>query len=52
MGSQIANRASFDPRNYGYPKLSDLIEATNLFEVTREDKVVLVRDKRKRRAPA
>ena len=48
VGSQIRNQASFDPRNYGYPKLGDLIDATNLFEVNRQDTFVLVRDKRKR----
>ncbi len=47
VGSQIANQASFDPRNHGYRKLSDLIDAIDLFEVRRQDKVVLVRDKRK-----
>jgi uncharacterized protein (TIGR00288 family) len=47
VGSQIGNQASFDPRNYGYRKLSDLIEAIDLFDVKRQDKVVLVRDKRK-----
>ncbi|HEX6246407.1 MAG TPA: NYN domain-containing protein [Nocardioidaceae bacterium] len=47
VGSQIANQASFDARNYGYRKLSDLIEATGLFEVRRRDQFVLVRDKRK-----
>jgi hypothetical protein len=25
VGSQIGNQASFDPRNYGYGKLSDLL---------------------------
>ena len=47
VGSQIGNRASFDPRNYGYRKLSDLIEAIGLFEVKRQNVTVLVRDKRK-----
>lgn len=47
VGNQIANQASFDPRNYGYRKLSDLIEATELFEVKRRNLDVLVRDKRK-----
>lgn len=46
VGSQIANQASFDPRNYGYRKLSDLIEATDLFEVRRVNQVVLIRDRR------
>jgi uncharacterized LabA/DUF88 family protein len=48
VGKQIRNQASFDPRNHGYPNLSSLIEATNLFEVKRQDKLVLVRDKRKK----
>lgn len=47
VGNQIANQASFDPRNYGYRKLSDLIDATELFEIRRQQQVVLVRDKRK-----
>jgi uncharacterized protein (TIGR00288 family) len=47
VGNQIGNQASFDPRNYGYQRLHDLIEATGLFEVKRQNKVVLVRDKRK-----
>jgi uncharacterized LabA/DUF88 family protein len=46
VGNQIANQASFDSRNYGYRKLSDLIEATGLFEVSRDGQVVLIRDKR------
>ncbi|WP_119717012.1 NYN domain-containing protein [Cognatilysobacter tabacisoli] len=45
IGSQVSNQASFDSRNYGYRKLSDLIEATGLFEVKRDNKMVLVRDK-------
>jgi uncharacterized LabA/DUF88 family protein len=47
VGSQIGNQASFDARNYGYRKLIDLIDATELFEIRRQDKVVLVRDKRR-----
>jgi uncharacterized protein (TIGR00288 family) len=47
VGSQIGNQASFDPRNYGYRKLSDLIEATELFEVKRSNLTVLIRDRRK-----
>jgi uncharacterized protein (TIGR00288 family) len=45
VGSQIGNQASFDPRNYGYRKLSDLIEGIGLFEVKRQNQAVLVRDK-------
>lgn len=47
VGSQIGNQASFDARNYGYRKLSDLIEATELFEVKRQNKAVYGRDNRK-----
>jgi len=44
--SQIGNQASFDHRNYGYTKFSDLVEATGLFELKRVNKTVLVRDNR------
>lgn len=43
VGHQISNQASFDSRNYGYRKLSDLIEASDLFEVKRDDQIVWVR---------
>jgi uncharacterized LabA/DUF88 family protein len=43
----FANQASFDSRNYGYPKLSGLFEAIDLFEVQRKDKVIYVRSKQK-----
>jgi uncharacterized protein (TIGR00288 family) len=33
VGNHIANQSSFDPRNYGYAKLSKLLEATDLFDV-------------------
>ncbi|KRE60599.1 NYN domain-containing protein [Nostocoides sp. Soil756] len=33
VGQRIARQSSFDPRNYGYAKLSKLIEASDLFEV-------------------
>lgn len=46
VGKQIANRASFDPRNHGYRKLSDLVSAIGLFEERRQDLIVFVRDKR------
>ncbi len=45
--NQIGNQASFDSRNYGYQKFSDLIEATKLFEVKQENQIVLIRDRRK-----
>lgn len=51
VGSQVSNQASFDSRNYGYRKLSDLIEATGLFDVKRDNQIVLIRDKPKARPP-
>ncbi|HEY5613040.1 MAG TPA: NYN domain-containing protein [Lysobacter sp.] len=51
VGSQVSNQASFDSRNYGYRKLSDLIEATGLFEVKRDNQIVLIRVKPKARQP-
>ncbi|AKC86954.1 NYN domain-containing protein [Pseudoxanthomonas suwonensis] len=52
VGSQIGNQASFDPRNYGYRKLSDLVKASGLFELRQEGKTIWVRDKPRRRAAA
>ena len=46
VGQHIGNQASFDPRNYGYRKLIDLIEATQLFELDRRGSQVVLRDKR------
>jgi uncharacterized LabA/DUF88 family protein len=46
VGQQIGNQASFDPRNYGYRKLIDLIEATQLFEVEKRETHLYLRDKR------
>ncbi len=45
VGQYIANRASFDPRNYGYPNLSSLVEASDLFEVRKVHQAVYVRAK-------
>jgi len=50
VGSQIGNQASFDPRNHGYKKLGDLIEATQLFEMDRRGTTVMLRDKRMAKA--
>lgn len=36
LGSQIANKASFDPRNYGYASLSKLLAATEAFDLREE----------------
>ncbi|RYX97213.1 MAG: NYN domain-containing protein [Comamonadaceae bacterium] len=47
VGTQIANQASFDHRNYGYSTLTKLLVATQLFEIADEGKsAVAVRDKR------
>ncbi|WP_221032533.1 NYN domain-containing protein [Actomonas aquatica] len=32
VGTHIANQGSFDPRNHGYSKLSDLLKAIDVFE--------------------
>lgn len=50
VGQQIGNQASFDPRNYGYRKLIDLIDATQLFELDRRGSQFVLRDKRQARA--
>jgi uncharacterized protein (TIGR00288 family) len=47
IGGHIANQASFDPRNYGYVKLSSLFEAIDLFEIQRKDMAVYVRSKQR-----
>jgi uncharacterized LabA/DUF88 family protein len=46
VSQQIRNQAPFDPRNYGYPSFSRLLEATQLFELKREGSVAWVRDRR------
>ena len=51
VGQQIGNQASFDPRNYGYRKLIDLIEASQLFELDRRGSQVVLRDKRQAKQP-
>jgi uncharacterized LabA/DUF88 family protein len=51
VGQQIGNQASFDPRNYGYRKLIDLIDATQLFELDRRGSLVVLRDRRQARNP-
>ena len=54
VGSNIAKQApDFDPRNYGYNKLGELVTATKLFEVEERfvgdghSKAIYIRDKRK-----
>lgn len=55
VGSNIAKQSpDFDPRNYGYGKLGELIKATKLFSIeerqigTTKSKILYVRDKRKK----
>lgn len=54
VGSSIAKQApEFDPRNYGYRKLGELVAATHLFEIDERTlnngqfKAIYIRDKRK-----
>ncbi len=55
VGSNIAKQSpGFDPRNYGYGKLGELVSATKLFDMeerqigTTTSKAIYVRDKRKK----
>mgnify|MGYP000885829216 CR=1 FL=1 len=55
VGSNIAKQSpDFDPRNYGYVKLGELVSATKLFDVKERQigdtnsKALYVRDKRKK----
>jgi len=54
VGSNIAKQApDFDPRNYGYTKLGELVTATKLFEIEErlvgdgQSKAIYIKDKRK-----
>ncbi len=45
VGSSIVKQApDFDPRNYGYSKLSGLVEAIGVFEIDRKDQKFMIRD--------
>ena len=55
VGSNIAKQSpEFDPRNYGYRKLKDLVTAMRLFELREESegpghtKAIYIRDKRRK----
>jgi uncharacterized LabA/DUF88 family protein len=55
VGSNIAKQSTdFDPRNYGYGKLGELVSATKLFDIEERQigntnsKAIYVRDKRKK----
>lgn len=50
VGSHISNQGSFDSRNYGFGKLSDLFKAIDFFEVD-SVKNDLVRDRMKTKTP-
>lgn len=43
MGQLAANRSSFDVRNYGFKRLSDLVESVPNFQIERRDGRALVR---------
>ena len=54
VGNKIVNQApEFDSRNYGYAKLGELIDATQLFDIDvrtigkEGHKVTYIKDKRK-----
>jgi uncharacterized LabA/DUF88 family protein len=49
VGNFISKTANdFDPRNYGFAKLSELIAAIGLFDIERRETRVFVRDNRKK----
>lgn len=48
VGAYISNSSSFSPINYSYKKLSDLVKASELFEVQTHNKAVHIRDNRAR----
>lgn len=54
VGNQLANLASdFDPRTFGYRKLSDLVRKTGAFEIEQpEGGVMRIREKKARRPAA
>lgn len=52
VGAHISNQTSFDQRNYGFKKLSDLFAAINLFEMKKDGMVYWVRDKKRARERA
>lgn len=44
IGTQLTKLSpSFDPRNYGYKKLSDLVHDTNLFEIRKTSKSIQIK---------
>ena len=53
IGKNIANQASFDPRNYGFKRLSDLVRTIDMFDIEfrNNHSELYIRDKRKGRKP-
>lgn len=52
VGNYMSRTANdFDPRNYGYAKLNELIAAIGLFEVERRETRIFVKDLRKKPQP-
>ncbi len=54
VGSNIASQSpEFDPRNYGYKKLGELVRAVKLFEIderysdNKQSRIIYIRDKKK-----
>ncbi len=49
VGQYISNNTSFSPINYGYKKLSDLMRASDLFQITMRmnNSVMYIKDNRK-----
>ncbi|WP_445773421.1 NYN domain-containing protein [Shewanella sp.] len=48
IGTHISNHASFDQRNYGFKKLSDLFASIDLFEMKKTNgSVIWVKDKKR-----
>jgi uncharacterized protein (TIGR00288 family) len=48
IGTHISNHASFDQRNYGFKKLSDLFTSIDLFEIKKTNgSVIWIRDKKR-----
>jgi uncharacterized LabA/DUF88 family protein len=49
VGSAIVKNApEFDPRNYGYSKLSDLVKAIDLFDIEKLQTHLILRNKAKK----
>lgn len=49
VGNYLSRTANdFDPRNYGYAKLSELIAAIGLFDVERRENRIFIKDTRKK----